>query len=38
MLDRFPDLTVADYGFVWRHDPVFPGDDLNWFLLEKQPG
>lgn len=38
MLDRFPDLTVADYGFVWRRDPVFPGDDLNWFLLEKRGG
>lgn len=37
MLDRFSDLAVADYGFVWRRDPVFPGDDLNWFLLEKRP-
>ncbi|MFN4089419.1 MAG: pseudaminic acid biosynthesis-associated methylase [Alphaproteobacteria bacterium] len=36
MLDRFPGLVPVDYGFVWRRDPVFPGDDLNWFLLEKR--
>lgn len=35
MLDLFPDLALVDYGFVWRRDPIFPGDDLNWFLLEK---
>lgn len=38
MLDRFPDLAILDYGFVWRRDPVFPGDDVNWFLLEKREG
>lgn len=37
MLDRFPDLRVVDYGFVWRRD-AFPQDDLTWFLLEKTPG
>ncbi len=36
MLDLFPDLALVDYGFVWRRDPIFPGDDLNWFLLEKR--
>lgn len=35
MLDRFPDLKVADYGFVWRRDPQAPLDDITWFLLEK---
>lgn len=34
ILDRFPDLRVVDYGFVWRRD-AFPQDDLTWFLLEK---
>ena len=35
MLDRFPDLRLVDYGFCYRRDPVFPQDDINWFLLEK---
>jgi pseudaminic acid biosynthesis-associated methylase len=35
MLDRFPDLQLLDYGFVYRRDPNFPQDDLTWFLLEK---
>lgn len=36
LMDRYPDLSVVDYGFVWRRDPNFPGDDANWFLLEKR--
>lgn len=36
MLDRFPDLYLADYGFVYRRDPNFPQDDINWFLLQKK--
>jgi len=35
MLDRYPDLRLVDYGFVWRRD-VFAQDDLTWFLLEKR--
>lgn len=35
ILDRFPDLTLLDYGFVYRRDPNFPQDDLTWFLFEK---
>jgi spore coat polysaccharide biosynthesis protein SpsF len=35
MLDKFPSLRVVDYGFVWKRDPVFPQDDLTWFVLEK---
>lgn len=35
MLARFPDLRLAGYGFCYRHDPVFPMDDITWFLLEK---
>lgn len=35
LLDSFPDLRLADYGFAWRRDPAFPQDDLTWFLLEK---
>lgn len=36
ILDAYPDLTLADYGFVDRRDPVFPQDDGTWFLLEKR--
>jgi pseudaminic acid biosynthesis-associated methylase len=35
LLDKCQDLAVVDYGFVWRRDPVFPQDDLTWFILEK---
>jgi pseudaminic acid biosynthesis-associated methylase len=35
LLDKFPSLRVLDYGFVWRRDPVFPQDDVTWFVLEK---
>jgi spore coat polysaccharide biosynthesis protein SpsF len=36
MLDRFPSLTLADYGFTYHRDPNFPQDDTTWFLLEKR--
>lgn len=35
MLDRYPDLQLIDYGFVYHRDPHFPQDDITWFLLEK---
>ncbi len=35
LLDRFPDLTLVDYGFAY-HRGSFPQDDLTWFLLEKR--
>jgi pseudaminic acid biosynthesis-associated methylase len=34
MLDRFDDLRLVDYGFVYHRD-LFPQDDTTWFLLEK---
>lgn len=37
MLDRYPDLRLIDYGFVYQRDPLFPQDDITWFLLEKRP-
>ncbi len=36
MLDRFTDLKLMDYGFVYHRDNHFPLDDLTWFLLEKR--
>jgi len=38
MLDMFSDLELVDYGFVYRRDPIFPQDDITWFLLEKNVG
>ncbi len=28
-------LRLVDYGFVYRRDPNWPQDNINWFLLEK---
>lgn len=36
MLDKFPDLHLVDYGFVYHRDPHFPQDDSTWFLMEKR--
>lgn len=36
ILDRFPGLSLVDYGFIYHRDPNFPQDDPNWFLLEKR--
>lgn len=35
LLDKFDDLKLVDYGFVYRRDSHFPQDDTTWFLLEK---
>ena len=35
MLEMYSDLKLVDYGFSYRRDPVFPQDDITWFLLEK---
>ena len=35
MLDKFPDLDLIDYGFVYHRDNNFKQDDINWFILEK---
>jgi len=36
MMDRHPQLQLTDYGFCYRRDPVFPQDDITWFLMENQ--
>lgn len=36
ILDRHPELRLVDYGFVYRRDPVFPLDDITWFLMERR--
>lgn len=37
-MDRHPNMKLVDYGFCYRRDPVFPMDDVSWFLMEKQDG
>lgn len=34
-MDKYSDLTLVDYGFAYRRDPVFPQDDITWFLMSK---
>lgn len=36
LLDKYPDLELVDYGFVYHRDNNFSYDDINWFVLEKQ--
>lgn len=35
MLEHYKDLHLVDYGFAYRRAPIFPQDDITWFLLEK---
>lgn len=35
MLDRYRDLRLLDYGFVYHRDNTFPIGDVTWFLMEK---
>jgi pseudaminic acid biosynthesis-associated methylase len=36
ILDRYPQMKLVDYGFVYHRDHNFPQDDVNWFLLENK--
>jgi len=36
IMDRFADIALRDYGFVYHRDPNFPQDDMTWFLMEKK--
>ncbi|MGH8630725.1 MAG: pseudaminic acid biosynthesis-associated methylase [Burkholderiales bacterium] len=36
LMDRFAELALVDYGFVYHRDPAFPLDDVTWFLLERR--
>ncbi len=36
IMDKFSDLNLVDYGFVYHRDNNFPQDDITWFLLEKR--
>ena len=36
IMDRYSDLKLIDYGFAYHRDPVWPQDDITWFLMEKK--
>ena len=35
MMDKYPNLKLVDYGFIYHRDNNFTQDDITWFLLEK---
>lgn len=36
IMDKYPDLKLVDYGFLYHRDNYFSeNDDISWFLLEK---
>jgi spore coat polysaccharide biosynthesis protein SpsF len=35
LMKKYSDLELVDYGFIYHNDPIFPQDDINWFLLKK---
>jgi pseudaminic acid biosynthesis-associated methylase len=35
LLEKYSDLELVDYGFAYKRDPMFPQDDVTWFLLRK---
>lgn len=36
LMDKYKDLDLLDYGFIYHRDKIFPQDDATWFLLEKR--
>ena len=35
-MDKYEDVSLVDYGFVYHRDPAFPQDDITWWLFEKK--
>lgn len=35
-MSKYHDVELIKYGFVYRQDPLFPQDDITWFLFKKQ--
>lgn len=34
-LEKYPNVKLVDYGFIYKRDLNFPLDDVTWFLMEK---
>jgi pseudaminic acid biosynthesis-associated methylase len=35
IMKKYNQLKLIDYGFIYYNDPIYPLDDITWFLLEK---
>ncbi len=35
LMEKYKDLKLVDYGFAYHKDPLFPQDDITWFLMSK---
>lgn len=35
LMEKYRNLRLVDYGFIYHNDNNFPLDDITWFLLEK---
>ena len=35
LIEKYPDLSLINYGFKYKKDNKFPLDDVTWFLLKK---
>jgi spore coat polysaccharide biosynthesis protein SpsF len=35
-MEKYTNCVLIDYGFSYRKDPVFPQDDITWFLIQKK--
>lgn len=35
-MNKYEDVSLVDYGFVYHRDPAFPQDDITWWLFEKK--
>jgi pseudaminic acid biosynthesis-associated methylase len=36
IMEKFPEMKLVNYGFLYHRDPLFPHDDITWFLMEKR--
>lgn len=36
IMEKYPDLSLVDYGFLYNKDNNYKYDDSTWFLLKKQ--
>jgi pseudaminic acid biosynthesis-associated methylase len=36
LLEKYSDLKLVDYGFVYHRDSMFAQDDITWFLMKKK--
>ena len=36
LMSLYPSLVLVDYGFCYHLDPLYPLDNISWFLLEKR--